>query len=389
MSVFIRVVTSVSEIEEIRGFWASSTGNRDSEIYTYLTFLKSHPETVRPHVLAVYRGGFLDAILVGRIDQTRLNCAFGYMRMGLPAKIMYFVYGALRGNASRDNCELLLDEILKSLSRHEADAAYLNYLRDDSELCKLARAKSKWLCRDYVLLHKDHYATDLPDSVEKFYAGLSSGSRWQAKNKQKKLLKEFGDDVVVRCFCEVAELEDLIRDVEQVSKNSYQRGLGFGFVDTPQTREQLRLKAEHGWLRAYILYVASRPWAYWIADINKETFGSDYLAYDAEFGKYSPGMVLILKVIEMLCAGNLEEITRIDFATGHAQYKEVLSNQQWHETSIYIFAPSIRGIGLNLTRNVVGGFDKAIKKALADTELLKKVKKRWRAIATPKQAVVR
>ena len=70
--------------------------------------------------------------------------------------------------------------------------------------------------------------------------------------------------------------------------------------------------------------------------LTETTFGSDYVGYDAEFGKYSPGMYLVMKVVEGFCDGHREGVTEVDFGTGHAQYKQVLSNQEWRETSVYI-----------------------------------------------------
>ena len=176
----------------------------------------------------------------------------------------------------------------------------------------------------------------------------------------------------------------MIQDVEQIAE-VYQRGLGVGFMDGPEKREGLRLMAEKGWLRAYVFYLAERPCAFWIGDINGGTFGSDYVGHDAEFGKYSPGMFLINKVIEGFCDGNHEGVTGVDFSPGNAQYKEVLSNHRWRETSVYIFAPSLKGIGLNLVRSLTVGMDQTIKKALLRTNLLQKPKKGWREHATPQR----
>jgi hypothetical protein len=375
----VKILQAIPELEEIREVWESWPGHRDSEMESFSNFVRTNPETVRPHVLVVYRGGRPDAILVGRIDQGKIRCRLGYLGIGLPARIMCFVNGALRGNPSKENCELLLSEILRSLSLREADAAYLHFLRRKSELWQLATRMPSPLCRDYLRTTLKHFAATLPATVEEFYRGLSSGTRWQARSKQKKLLRDFGGDVRIHCFHDVAEFENLIQDVEQVAKKSYQRGLGVGFIDSPERREQLRFMAERGWLRGYVLYIAERPCAFWMGDVNRTTFGSDYLAYDAKFEKYSPGMCLIVKVIEGFCDGNREGVTEVDFATGSAQYKEVLSNRKWEEESVYVFSPTIKGISLNLIRSSIVGIDQAIKKALAHTNLLQRIKKHWRA----------
>jgi len=382
----IRVLRAVSELEEVRGEWESWPGHRDSEIESYSNFVRTNPGTVRPHVQVVYRGGRPDAVLVGRIDQGKIHCKLGYFEMAFGARIMCFVYGALRGNPSAENCELLVSEILRSLSRGEADVAYLNFLKSGSDLCRLATKKPGLLCRDYIRVTQQHFALALPATVEEFYRGLSYVSRQKARQKQRKLLKDFGGNVRIHCFRDVAELEGLIQDTERVAKKSYQRGLGVGFMDSPETRQHLRFMAEKGWLRGYVLYIADRPCAFWMGDVSRTTFGSDYTGYDPQLEKYSPGMYLITKVIEGLCDGNRGGVTEVDFGLGYAQWKEVLSNRAWQEELVYIFAPSLKGISLNLLRTLVAGTDQAIKKVLASANLLQEMKKRWRAHARPKEA---
>ncbi len=379
--VSVRVLTTLPELEEVRHAWELWSGNRDSEIDPFLTFLRSNAETARPHVVVVYRGGVPDAILVGRIDRGQLTCKLGYLRVRPRAQIMYFVNGALRGNASHENCDLMVSEILRSLSHGEADVAYMNFLRQESDLCRLAMTKPGLLSRDYVHLTQPHFAVTLPATVGKFYQNLSPKVRKNQKWQAKKLINHFSGAVRIHCYREVTDLDKMIQDVEQIANTSYQRGLGVGFMDSPEMREALRLMAEKGWLRAYILYLAERPCAFWIGDINHGTFGSDYLGFDTELGKYSPGMFLTTKVIEGFCDCKCEGVTGIDFGPGNAQYKEVLSNQRWWETSVYIFAPSLKGISLNLVRTFIVGIDQAIKKALARTDLLQGIKKHWRTHA--------
>jgi len=387
MEASVRTLRSVIELEQLRQPWTSWPGNRDSEIDTYLTFLRSHAATVRPHVVVVDRDGSPEAILVGRIDLGHISCRLGYLRLNLPARILCFVYGALRGNPSKEDCELIVDSVLRSLSVGEADVAYMNFLREDSELCKLAKRRPGVLSRDYVHVTQEHYAATLPASVDEFYRGLSpkvrKNQRWQAK----KLTELYSGDVTIRCFRKVSEIESLAAEAERLASRSYQRGLGVGFFDTPSARNHLRLKAERGWLRGYVLYLGGRPCAFWIGDINQGTFGSDYLAFDATFGKYSPGMYLITRVIEGFCEGHREGVTAVDFGPGYAQYKEVLSNHEWRETSVYIFASTLRGISLNLVRTLIGRMDRTVKKALARTNLLQKIKKAWRANARPEAVV--
>jgi hypothetical protein len=381
--VSVKIVRSVVELEEIREAWNSWPGNRDSEIDSYLTFLRFNPATVRPHVIVIEREGKPDAIYVGRIDDSKVICRVGYWKLGLPAKIMAFVNGALRGCASTENCDLVVDSILNSLSAGEADAAYMTFLREDSRLFELAMTKPAILFRDHFRLGQHHFAAQLPATVDGFYQGLSPKVRKNQKWQAKKLAEQFSGDVVIRCFRGVTEIEELAIVAEQLASKSYQRGIGAGYFDTPVTRAQLRLKAERGWLRGYVLYLAGKPCAFWIGDVNSGTFGSDYLGYDPAYAKYSPGMYLIMKVVEGFCDGHRDGVRAIDFGPGPAQYKEVLSTEGWQEVSVHIFAATIKGFTLNFVRTLTSGVDQTLKTALARTKFLQKIKKAWRANATP------
>lgn len=384
--VDIQVLRTVPELEELRPLWESWPGSRDSELDFYLTVVGLNPEIVRPHVIVVKRGGRPDAILVGRIDRKPIEFRVGYLCFRPRADVLYFVYGALRGSASLENSELLVNEICQSLTRGEADVAYLNFLRSDSHIYRMGGKMPGFLNRDHIRPSQPHFTATIPKDAEQFYSRLSSkvrkNQRWQAK----RLVSDFCGAVRIRCFREVAELDSMIRDVELVAKKTYQRGLGVGFVGGPETRARLQLGAQKGWLRAYVLYITDRPSAFWIGILDQGTFTSEYLGYDASLGRYSPGMYLIMKVIEDFCNGNEDRVTQVDFAIGYGQYKQVLSNREWQEACIYIFARSLKGMELNLIRHFAGGIDQALKRTLERTRLLQRIKKTWREHARHEQA---
>lgn len=63
--------------------------------------------------------------------------------------------------------------------------------------------------RDYLRTPLTHFATALLGIGEEFFRGLSPGARWQAKSKQQKLLKGFGENVIRILYSrEPAELEN-------------------------------------------------------------------------------------------------------------------------------------------------------------------------------------
>src|ERR1700733_6220874 len=69
----VRVYQTIAELEEIRHIWASWKGYRDSDIDFYLEFIQTRKEVLRPHVVALYRNGVPEALLIGRLERTRMQ----------------------------------------------------------------------------------------------------------------------------------------------------------------------------------------------------------------------------------------------------------------------------------------------------------------------------
>ena len=375
--VQIQVLRTRTELEEVRHVWESWPGHRDSDMDVYLTVLRSGKGVERPHVVVIYRGGQPDAIFVGRIDHGQMNFRLGYFELKPKADVLYFVYGALRGNPSLENCKLLISEVCQSLARGEADVAYLNFLRTDSYLYELARSAPGFLSRDRVHAVQPHFSLKLTN-VDSFYQGLSSKTRSTQKRKAKKLLNDFPEGTAIKCFRQMCDVDALAEIADCIASKSYQRGLDVGFVDNAEMRERLRLEAAKGWLRGYILYLADCPSAFWIGHVKEGIYGSDYLAFDPAFGSHSPGMYLIMRIIEDFCRDTENRVTEVDFSPGHAQYKEVLGNCQWQEGSVYIFSRTVKGVELNFLRSAVSGTHHILKRTLGQTSALHRLKKIWR-----------
>jgi hypothetical protein len=74
-------------------------------------------------------------------------------------------------------------------------------------------------------------------------------------------------------------------------------------------------------------------------------------------------------------------VDRIDFGIGDAFYKERLSNINRQESTIYIFAPTITAVWVNVLRSVVAIVNYSAKASLQATPLLGRIKRIWRTRA--------
>jgi CelD/BcsL family acetyltransferase involved in cellulose biosynthesis len=275
--------------------------------------------------------------------------------------------------------------IWNSLREREADLAFLSYVPVGSPLFAAASEPINGHAGAKSTAAENHRVASLPTDPDELWSRLSTKVRKNLRWQARKLLKDFSGKVRVVRFSGVSDLEGLIRDIEVVARKTYQRGLGGGFVNNEEMRQRLALAALENWLCAYVLYIDGAPRAFWIGTIYHGTFHSDYMGYDAGFGKYSPGMFLVMKGLEELAEHAPEYgVKQIDFGTGDAQYKEVLGTALWQDASAYIFSPGLRGSSLRILWTSTQILDRTARWVLDAGGRIPRIKKLWRTRARTK-----
>jgi CelD/BcsL family acetyltransferase involved in cellulose biosynthesis len=207
-------------------------------------------------------------------------------------------------------------------------------------------------------------------------------SRNEARRTMRVLEKAFPGAVRYACFSAPIEMEKLFEDVIRVARKTYQWGLGVGFQDNEEHRKRLRLEAEKGRLRAYVLYLKDEPVAFWIGTVYKDTFWLDFTGYDPAFCKYEVGTVLFLRMIGNMCGQNVK---LMDLGLGSAFYKERFGDSSIEESTMRVFAFSGRGVLFNTVWLVTQALTKVVRGLLLRLGLEQKVKKLWRARSTAAQ----
>jgi Acetyltransferase (GNAT) domain len=376
----VRVFRSVSELEEIRSVWTFWNGHPNCDIDFYLLLMQLRPEIVRPHIILLYRDERPQAMLIGRILEQGLSFKIGYKTVLKPkARLLSFIWGGTLGNLSRENSEVMVREVLNSLRHGEADLAVFNNIPVDTPLYHAATHLPGFLGRDLFPASQIHRGIVLPASPEEFHTSLSRKSLRNQRRQAKKLMQEFGGSVEVLCLRRPSDLDCLMDDVEEIAKKTYQRRLGVGFVADHEMHRRLHLDAQNGRLRAFLLYLAGKPCAFWLGTVYQKTFHSGFLGFDPAYKSSSPGMFLTVRVIEDFCGHNVPDaIEEIDFGLGDAQYKQVLGNRSWQDATVLIFGPGFRGLKLNALRTPIVLIDQLAKLALGKAGLLRKIKRSWR-----------
>lgn len=375
----IVVARSVPEVESIRALWNSWVSTPNADIDFYLHILSSRPEILRPHVIVLYRDHQPVAMLVGRLVDSSVPVRLGYAKLfNIRARSLTFIQGGLAGDLSAENAEELISEVVRSLRNGEADLADFRFVKTDSPLYRSVVRLPGFLCRDRFPLIQWHRSMKLPEKPEDISNCMSGHLRKQIRRRAKQLEADFPGKVRVEHFTSIGAEGSMFSDIEQVARKTYQRGLGVGFFNNSASQKRFRFEAQKKWFRAYIMYLADTPCAFWMGSLYQGVFHFGDVGYDPAYSNYELGKQLLVRVLEDLCRQGARDV---DFGLGDADWKQRFGDTQWEEASVSIFAPSLRGLGINICRTPALMTEKIVRQALEKTRILARIRKLWRGRA--------
>jgi hypothetical protein len=376
----IRVLRSAEEVDALAAEIAG--GQRSSaNIDLFRTVIRSLPTVIRPHVLVLDGEDAIEGLLLARLERTALPATFGYATLYRPSRhCLVVATECIDGTPPVQDA--LTRALLESLG-DEADAVLLQHVPVDSALHAAAMRHAPRLARQPFLAREPHWVLDLPDSAEELHRGLPKSVRDNLRRYSRKLAREYGDRLEVRCYDAPEHYEAIMRDVEAVAATTYQRGLNAGFhaeADAPFVRDGL----DEGFFRAWVLYLDGKPCAFETGYAHNGSVVIAAKGFDPGYGRSHPGKVLQLRILELL--SDDPAIRTLDFGFGDAEYKERLSNRGWTDTDVAIYARTRRGLTVNAGRTAVLGADRLARRVaarVAGKDGLAQLKRRWRSRRTP------
>lgn len=376
-SLTVRILRTVPELEEFRKVWTLWCDDPNADMDYYLAITRGRSDCVRPHVMVVFRNGRPDCMLVGWLECCRVKLKVGYTTLFEPRiSQLFFVQGGFFGNTSVENSRLLARELRRCLQSGDADTAEFARLTKSSNFYKIAELEFSFLERGHFMPLHEHRWLELPGSFKDFLQGLPRKHRHELRRHERKLADDLSGRTHIHCYRHEEEVKELAQEVEKVSAKTYQRALGVGFRPDAEVLESLRITARKGGLRGCVLYVDEQPCAFFIGKHYKNTFYGNFMGFDPQFGKYSPGLAVLMHSIEECFDSNMRA-TQFDLGWGDRQYKRVMCNQSKQDGPVYLYSPTWPGLRLNFLRSVTSLLDLAARKMLARSSLLEKLKRAW------------
>jgi hypothetical protein len=373
----IIVFRNIEKLKDIKDFWKGLTYYPYTDFDYFMQIIASNKEFVSPYIILVTFNDDPITLLIGRIKKTDIKIKIGYKNIHkVKTKILEVLYCGILGTQNLDVCNLLIDTIKKSLKAHEADLAYFKYLDVNSYIFNTAKRSAKGIIRDYFSLHNSHWILHLPESYDKFLEERSKSTKEFIRRYTSRLERRMGKRMSVIRYDKTGDLEKIMSEVEQIASKTYQRGLGIGFIDDEYTRNQFSFTLQNNWSVTWILYIDKKPCAFWTGLIYKDMFLSVATGYLTEYKSERLGTYLIVEMIKEFCSDNNLKI--LDFGFGDADYKKNYSTKNNIESSVYLYAPTLKSYYFNLTNTFSRLLIRGTKLLLRKFKFVRSVKNIWR-----------
>jgi hypothetical protein len=152
----------------------------------------------------------------------------------------------------------------------------------------------------------------LPGDFQTYLMSLGAKSRQNIRREMRQLGKQFTSRF--ERVTEEGQVESFLADAEAVSRRTYQWNVGQRMLDDETTRRSLRDRARRGELRCYSLALNGQACAFMRGKLAGGVFEFETAGFDPQFGKASPGAVLLMWAVRDLVESSV--CTVFDFGSG-------------------------------------------------------------------------
>lgn len=255
----------------------------------------------------------------------------------------------------------------------EQQATYL--LIEDLERDDPLFAAAESLARDGFQMYcpsgiQERLTIEFPAKPEEYWQKFSSKTRSTFRRKQKKI----GASRLVR-ITEPGQVAEFLEAAHIVSQRTWQSAqLGLRIHNNDIEAQLFTFLAMQNALRSYLLYVDEKPTAFLIGTQFQGYFSYEEVGYDRDFADRSPGLVLLLHVLDDLLKDNPPR--RFDFGGGEADYKRLFATSTSESGSVWLVPPGFRSqfwLGFLRTCRLTDRLARASVRRLGLTTLLRQL----------------
>ena len=360
----IQKITTINEIENIRTAWEAMQEKEEfpkisTDINWFLNRIELEKDKIQPCILLLKKNDDIVTIVIGYINKIPYECKIGRKTVSQPLfKCFNVAYHGIIGEKSESIYHYILEEIKVIYKDLNIDIVKFNHLADDSLIYKVIKNDFSIVSRNIFAKKEVHWYLQVPDSIQEFYDKCSKNRR-KKYNKYNKIIKDkFNDTIKLNVYSKEDEVDEALSLISGISSQTYQRAFGGGIVKDDFTTKLLKNAAKNGWLKLHVLFVDNKPCAFKYGLRYKNTHYAEITGYLPEMKEYNIGHVLFIKFLEEVCSE--PEVKKIDFGFGDSKNKQIEKDNYANEMNIYLFAPRIYPIAVNIFSSLCVGISLSI-----------------------------
>jgi hypothetical protein len=336
-----RILSSAREVASMAGAWERLRQQQERP------HIAQHPDWLAiegraapggaPIVVAVYDGDELIGVAPFLLRRWPWACMIGYVTlMRFPMRVASLGGETLLARADREAEEALIHAMLTTAT--PCDMIFLDNVPLESSLWRLVQDSPLIRGRFWIYTPgkvAPHWLIDMPESFQAYLAGFSGRTRRKLQYAVRKLDATCEGRLRVQRITRREQVPELLEQVARVSAQSWQ-GTRMGLVirPTPEEGERLGAYADRGWLRCYLLKHGDEALAFVLGRQADGVYYYDRVGYLPGWSDYSPGKVLLYRLIEDLF--DADTPTWLNFGSDDSEYKRLFGNHAYDDRSVYL-----------------------------------------------------
>lgn len=208
-----------------------------------------------------------------------------------------------------------------------------------------------------------HYRLVLPATEEECMDLRSRKSRKRLDEKERALARDVGSELEVVEIRSESDWAPYTSCIEDLMRRTWQaRVLGHEL-----DMEEQHKVAARGWLRSFLLLAGDDAIAFVLCYQGMDTLFYEFLGYDQSYAKYSPGTVLLYKVLALLYRRDTPRY--VDFGEGEAAYKKEIANDVSTARAVLVVRSGLRHRFRFGCLTMIRGLDRMLRGLAARTSL--------------------
>jgi hypothetical protein len=380
----IGMIKTVEELEAVRIDWEKWQSHPNNDFAQFKMICQLRVEVEGPCVTVIEDNGQPRALLAGRLERTQFAPSLGYLKpVKIPARVLTVLHEGVLGQMDDEMAMKSVHYLWSLLGSGVADAVEFHHLSENSQLLQALRLYgSRWFCQKKPRW-STHWEMAIPEQADFLKYKVGSKQRWKIRKRQQEIESAFPGKIVWRWMNRVDDVPGFCARLEQVAARTYQRGLGVGFMDDEEHRRRVALFSRQGQFRAQILEIDGRIRAFWIGTVYRDGFYSSATGYDQDLREYELGTLVFVRMVDELAR---EGVRKLDFGMGDAVYKQRFGDRSWQEGTIWLFAPTAKGLVLRSTMGLFSTIDNVGRRLIQKVGGLDRLRTAWRRHLAPSKS---